>query len=64
MRKRVAIFFTGGTISMKYDPQIGGAVPILSGKDIVASVPGLSAIADYEIIEGSAVNTSTGEVVG
>jgi L-asparaginase len=51
MRKRVAIFFTGGTISMKYDPQIGGAVPILSGKDIVASVPGLSAVADYDIID-------------
>jgi L-asparaginase len=51
MRKRVAIYFTGGTISMKYDPQVGGAVPILSGKDIVASVPGLSGIADYEIID-------------
>jgi L-asparaginase len=51
MRKRIAIYFTGGTISMKYDPQIGAAVPILSGKDIVASVPGLSAIADYEIID-------------
>jgi L-asparaginase len=51
MRKRVAIYFTGGTISMKYDPQIGAAVPILSGKDIVASVPGLSSIADFEILD-------------
>src|SRR5215475_11851792 len=51
MRKRVAIYFTGGTISMRYDPQIGGAVPILSGKEIVASVPGLDSIADYEIID-------------
>jgi len=51
MRKRVAIYFTGGTISMKYDPHIGAAVPILSGEEIVASVPELSSIADYEIID-------------
>jgi len=49
MRKRIAIYFTGGTISMKYDAQAGGAVPILSGEEIVASVPGLSTIADFEI---------------
>jgi L-asparaginase len=49
MRKRVSIYFTGGTISMKYDPHIGAAVPILSGEEIVASVPELSSIADYEI---------------
>jgi L-asparaginase len=51
MRKRVAIYFTGGTISMKFDPHIGAAVPILSGEEIVASVPGLSSIADYEIVD-------------
>ena len=51
MRKRVAIYFTGGTISMKYDPHIGAAVPILSGEEIVASVPELSSIADFEIID-------------
>jgi L-asparaginase len=51
MRKRVAIYFTGGTISMKFDPHIGAAVPILSGEEIVASVPELSSIADYEIVD-------------
>lgn len=51
MRKRVAIFFTGGTISMKIDPAIGAAVPVLSGKEIVDSVPGLRDVADIEIIE-------------
>jgi L-asparaginase len=51
MRKQIAIFFTGGTISMKYDPAIGAAVPALSGSEILANVPGLPDIADVEIID-------------
>lgn len=51
MRKRIAIYFTGGTISMVYDPEIGAAVPALSGKEILARVPGLNEIADVEIID-------------
>jgi L-asparaginase len=33
--------FTGGTISMKIDPLTAAAIPALSGRDIVAQVPGL-----------------------
>lgn len=48
MKPRLAIFFTGGTISMQIDPRTGGAVPVLSGAEILARVPGLDEIADLE----------------
>jgi L-asparaginase len=51
MKKRIAIYFTGGTISMKYDPEVGAAVPALSGREIVESVPGLADLMDIEIID-------------
>jgi L-asparaginase len=51
MKKRVAIFFTGGTISMRFDPAIGAAVPALSGREILDSVPGAGEIAEVEIID-------------
>lgn len=50
MKPRIAIFFTGGTISMSIDPRMGGAAPALSGEEIVARVEGLSDVADFDII--------------
>ncbi len=44
--KRIAIVFTGGTISMVVDPVAGGAVPALDGAAILARTPGLERIAD------------------
>jgi L-asparaginase len=44
----IAILFTGGTMSMRLDPATGAAVPALSGEDILAHVPGLSAISDID----------------
>jgi L-asparaginase len=51
MKKRIAIYFTGGTISMKYDAAIGAAVPALSGREILDNVPGANEIAELEIID-------------
>lgn len=51
MKPRIAIYFTGGTISMRYDPEVGAAVPVLSGLEIVENVPGLTDLADIEIID-------------
>jgi L-asparaginase len=51
MKPRIAIFFTGGTISMRVDPKSGGAVPALSGEEIIAQVPGLNEITDFEVID-------------
>ncbi|MET0553102.1 MAG: asparaginase [Vicinamibacteria bacterium] len=42
MKPRVHVLFTGGTISMRIDPRTGGAVPALSGEEIVSQVPGLA----------------------
>lgn len=43
---RVATFFTGGTISMAFDPAAGGNVPALDGAAILAGTPGLTEIAE------------------
>jgi len=51
MKPHLAIFFTGGTISMQIDPVTGGVIPALSGEEIIARVPGLGDIADFEILD-------------
>ena len=45
----IVLLFTGGTISMRHDPAAGGAVPALTGHDILALAPGLDRIADLEV---------------
>jgi L-asparaginase len=47
----IVLIFTGGTISMRHDPALGGAVPALTGADLVALAPGIDAIAPIEIDE-------------
>jgi L-asparaginase len=46
--KRVAVIFTGGTISMVADAEAGGNVPALDGAAILARTPGLER--DAEIL--------------
>ena len=48
---RVAIVFTGGTISMRHDPAAGGNVPVLGGEALLATVPGLDRVADLVAID-------------
>jgi L-asparaginase len=43
---RVAVVFTGGTISTVFDPVAGGNVPVLDGAAILARTPGLDDIAE------------------
>jgi L-asparaginase len=45
----IVLVFTGGTISMRHDPAAGGAVPALSGQEIVDLVPQLREIATLEV---------------
>ncbi len=45
----IVIVFTGGTISMRHDSALGGAVPALSGHDILAAARGVEAVADVEV---------------
>jgi len=48
---KVVILTTGGTVSMKYNPASGGAVSAVSGKDLIAAVPGLDKIANIETVD-------------
>ncbi len=45
----IVLLFTGGTISMKHDHALGGAVPALSGEEIVAATRGLADVAALEV---------------
>lgn len=48
---RVAVVFTGGTISMAFDPVAGGNVPVLDGRAVLARTPGIDAIAEVVAID-------------
>ncbi len=48
---RVAVLFTGGTISMVVDGAAGGKVPTLDGAAILARAPGIEEIADLVPID-------------
>jgi L-asparaginase len=50
---KVAIIFTGGTISMKIDPRIHAAIPALSSEEIMAMVTNIEKFAEIEIINFS-----------
>lgn len=59
-RRHVHVMFTGGTISMRIDPETGAAVPALSGEEIVSKVPGLKkearlTLEDYARLPGPQV---------
>jgi L-asparaginase len=53
---RLVVVFTGGTISMRSSG--GGNVPVLRGADLLATVPGLSDIAEVEAIDWGLVPAS------
>jgi L-asparaginase len=49
--ERIAVVFTGGTISMGFDPVAGGNMPTLDGAAILARTPGLESIAEIVPID-------------
>lgn len=50
MNNKVAVIFTGGTISMKVDPRLNAAIPALSSEEIMAMVTNIEKFTDIEII--------------
>lgn len=48
---RILLLATGGTISMQVDRERGGAVPRLTGREILDSIPGVEEIAQVEVRE-------------
>jgi L-asparaginase len=55
-RARVAVVFTGGTISMRASG--AGNVPVLTGAELLGAVPGLDALAEIEPIDWGLVPAS------
>jgi L-asparaginase len=55
---RIAVVFTGGTISMRHDADSGGNVPTLRAEDLLASVPGIDRFAEVEPIDWGLVPAS------
>lgn len=51
MPKTIVVISTGGTIAMRFDPAMGGVVPAVSGKDLVAAVPALDGLCRLEVVE-------------
>jgi len=48
---KVLMVFTGGTISMRYDPLKGGATSVLDARGIIERTPGLGDIANIEPLD-------------
>ncbi|MBQ1275550.1 MAG: asparaginase [Cellulosilyticum sp.] len=48
-KPKVCIIFTGGTISMTVDEEVGAAIPTLSGEQILSMVSNIDKIADIEV---------------
>jgi L-asparaginase len=49
-QKKVTIIFTGGTIAMGVDPETGGAVPLLSGEELMNGLPDLKGVAAVDVV--------------
>ena len=47
---KIAVVFTGGTISMKVDPRLAAAIPGLSSQEIVSMVTNIDRYAELEIV--------------
>jgi L-asparaginase len=50
----IPIVFTGGTISMRVDDAQGGAVPSLTGREVLAATRGVERVAEVELDEWGA----------
>ena len=49
-KRKVAIVFTGGTISMTVDEKVGAAIPTLSGEQIMSMVTNIDKVAQVEVL--------------
>lgn len=49
-KKNILIIFTGGTFSMKIDPETGGAIPFFHGEELVEMIPEAGELANLSIL--------------
>ncbi len=54
-KPKVCIIFTGGTISMTVDEEMGAAIPTLSGEQILSMVFNIDKLADIEVVNFSEI---------
>jgi len=55
MRRKIAVIFTGGTISMTINEDTKAASPSLSSEDIMSLVKNIKEVVDLELIDFSAI---------
>ena len=55
MKKKIAVIFTGGTISMTINKETKAASPTLSSEDIMSLVENIKEMADLKLIDFSAI---------
>lgn len=48
---RIAVIFTGGTISMRATLEAGGNTPTLSGAELLRAIPDIERLADLELVD-------------
>jgi L-asparaginase len=57
-KKTIAVVTTGGTIAQKVDPVSGGAVPSLSGENLINSVSELKELANLKVFQVVNIDSS------
>ena len=53
--KRLKVLATGGTIAYRWDEASGGAIPAVTGADLIEAVPQLAELARIDVLEVSNV---------
>jgi L-asparaginase len=53
MKHKIAVVFTGGTISMKVDPRINAAIPALTNDEILSMITNIERYAEIEVVNFS-----------
>lgn len=51
MKNKIAVVFTGGTISMRVDPTLNAAIPSMSSEEIMSKVTNIEKFTDIELIQ-------------
>lgn len=53
MKNKIAIVFTGGTISMKVDPRLNAVIPALTNDEILAMISNIERYSEIEVVNFS-----------
>lgn len=51
LKNKIAVIFTGGTISMKVDPTLNAAIPSMSSEEIMGKVTNIERFTEVELVQ-------------